>query len=71
MATVFFYNPTAGKVRFEIHSLQGQAVVSENSYFAEGEQQYELNFGGLAKGFYLLRLEGENCRFEPLKLLVK
>ena len=71
MAMVFFYNATAGQVRFEIHSLQGQVVLSEVGYFAEGEQQHELDFGGLAKGFYLLLLEGENSCVETLKLLVK
>ena len=71
VATVFFNNPKMGQVRFEICSLQGQVVVSETKYFGEGEQQFELSLGDLAKGFYLLRMENEGGYCETLKLLMK
>ena len=69
VATVYFNNPKAGKVRFEVCSLQGQVVASEADYFGEGERQFELPLGGLAKGFYLLRMEGEGGYCETLKLM--
>ena len=71
VASVFFNNPKTGQVRFEICSLQGQVVVSETKYFGEGEQQFELSLGDLAKGFYLLRMENEGGYCETLKLLMK
>ena len=71
VATVFFNNPKTGQVRFEICSLQGQVVMSETEYFGEGEQQFELSLGDLAKGFYLLRMENEGGYCETLKLLMK
>ena len=69
VATVYFNNPKAGKVRFEVLSLQGQVVASETYYFGEGERQFELPLSGLAKGFYLFRMEGEGGYFETLKLM--
>ena len=69
VATVFFTNPKEGRVRFEVCSLQGQVVVSETEYFGEDERQFELPLGGLAKGFYLLRIENECGLCETSKLL--
>ena len=69
VATVYFNNPKAGKVRFEILSLQGQVVMSEAEYFGEGELHYELHLGDLAKGFYLLRMNLNDGASETLKLL--
>lgn len=71
VATVYFNNPKESQVRFEICSLQGQVVMSETEYFSEGKQQFELPLGGLAKGFYLLRIENERGFCETLKLLMK
>lgn len=68
-AIVFFNNPKAGKVRFEIHSLQGQVVMSGTECLGEGERQFELNLGDLDKGFYLLRMESEDGSCEALKLI--
>ena len=70
-ATVYFDNPKEGQIRFVIHSIQGQVVMSETEYLGEGEQQVELHLGDLTKGFYLLRIESEVGYFETLKLLVK
>ena len=69
VVTVYFNNLKEGKVRFEVCSLQGQVVVSDTEYFDEGERQFELPLGGLAKGFYLLRIEGDGGYFETLKLM--
>ena len=69
IATVYFNNPKEGKVRFEIHSLQGQVVMSTMDYFSEGERQHKLNLDNLDKGFYLLRIENEVGGFETLKLI--
>ena len=69
VAKVFFNNPKEGKVRFEICSLQGQVVMSKTGYFGEGERQFELQLGDLAKGFYLLRIEGEGGCYETVKLM--
>ena len=71
VATVYFDNPKEGQIRFVIHSIQGQVVMSETEYLGEGEQQVELHLGDLTKGFYLLRIESEVGYFETLKLLVK
>jgi hypothetical protein len=69
IATVYFNNPKAGQVRFEILSLQGQVVVSEAEYFDEGKRQFELSLGDLAEGFYLLRVNLNDGTSETLKLL--
>ena len=69
VATVYFNNPKAGKVRFEVCSLQGQVVASETYYFGEGERQFELPLSGLAKGFYLLRMSLNDGVGETLKLM--
>ena len=71
VAKVFFSNPKAGMVRFAICSLQGQVVMSKTGYFGEGERQFELQLGGLAKGFYLLRIEGKGGCYETVKLQIK
>ncbi len=69
VATVYFNNPKAGQVRFEILSLQGQVVMSEAEYFVEGKRQFELSLGDLAEGFYLLRMNLKDGASETLKLL--
>ena len=71
VATVYFSNPKAGQVRFEILSLQGQVVMSEAEYFDEGKRQFELSLGDLAEGFYLLKIECESGCRETLKLLME
>ena len=69
VATVFFNNPKAGQMHFLIHTLQGQVVLSKETYCNEGEQQLELQLGDLAKGFYLLRIENHHGALETLKLM--
>ena len=68
-ATVSFHNPKAGRVTFEVFSLQGQRMLAETEVLGEGEQNHELSLGGLAKGFYILRIESEERSMATIKLL--
>lgn len=69
VATVSFHNPKAGRVTFEVFSLQGQRMLAETEVLGEGEQSHELSLGGLAKGFYILRIESEERSMATIKLL--
>ena len=69
VATVSFHNPKAGRVAFEVFSLQGQRMLTETHLFGEGEQNYELSLGGLTKGFYLLTIGWEGRAKATIKLL--
>jgi hypothetical protein len=69
VVTVFFNNPKEGKVLFDIYSVQGQLVKSGTGWFSEGEGQFELPIGGLAEGFYLLRIGWEGGTWATIKLM--
>ena len=70
-ASVTFFNPAQGQVRFELYSLQGQLLQREAAAFGEGTQQYELSLQDLTKGFYLLRIRHQNGWGQTVKLVVQ
>ena len=70
-ASVTFFNPAQGQVRFELYSLQGQLLQREAAAFGEGTQQYELSLQDLTKGFYLLRIRHHNGWGQTVKLVVQ
>ena len=70
-AAVSFFNPSKGQVEFELYSLQGQLLQREAAAFSEGAQQYELELGGLTKGFYLLRIRHSDGFEQTVKVIVQ
>ena len=69
-ADLVFQNFSEGEVQFEVFTLQGQLMSRESGRFASGQQTHRMDVTALAKGFYLLRVTGENGRSQTLKLLI-
>ena len=70
-ATLFFNHDKAGKVGFDILTLQGQVVSSETEHYESGSRQHELGVDLLPSGFYLVRLTGNDGQGQTVKLVVR
>ena len=70
MTRVGFFNPSQGRVQFDVFNLQGQLVQRQLADFDEGLQQFELPLYGLTKGFYLLFIKHSAGWRQSLKLVV-
>ena len=54
LASVEFYNPTAGKVSMEVYTIEGKRILSSNQDLPQGYYSYALS--GLNKGMYVVHL---------------
>lgn len=70
-AMVHFFNPSQGKIQFDLYSLQGQLMQHESADFGEGSQEFGMSLGGLTKGFYLLKIRHDNGWGQTVKVVVQ
>ena len=68
---VEFFNPSQGRVQFDLYTLQGQLVSQQSAYFSNGAQQFELSLQNLTKGFYLLRMTHSGGWRQTVKVVIK
>lgn len=66
---ISFFSPTDGQVKFEVLTMQGQVIVSEDEFFTQGSHQHELSTDGFAPGFYLIRLTNGDGWSRTLKMV--
>jgi len=69
-AKLCFYNPSEGKVRLELLSLQGQTLMAEEHHATEGSNQVDLSIPDLPSGLYLLRLTTKQGQAQVVKMVV-